>query len=119
MGDKVFSGLAHSIKGGLFFWYGILSLARWCGCFADIGWAWNVNPSTKNRPTAEFVESFSFFFYGSTNVFLEHLAAWGQAWSAQDLEHVSLALMFFGGGLVSKHIESECWILLRDTSVAW
>ena len=53
-------------------------------------------------PTTEFVESFLIFLYGSTNVFLEHLAAWGQAWTAQDLEHVSISIMFFGGGLVSK-----------------
>jgi hypothetical protein len=29
------------------------------------------------------------------------LAAWGDAWTAQDLEHVSISVMFFGGGLVS------------------
>jgi hypothetical protein len=54
-----------------------------------------------SMPSAEFVESFLIFFYGSTNVFLEHLGAWGQAWSAQDLEHISITIMFFGGGLVS------------------
>lgn len=34
MGEKIFSGLAHWIKGGIFFWYGILTLGRWTGCFA-------------------------------------------------------------------------------------
>jgi hypothetical protein len=34
-------------------------------------------------------------------VFLEHLAAWGSEWSAQDLEHLSITFMFIGGGLVS------------------
>ena len=53
-----------------------------------------------SMPSAEFVESFLIFLYGSTNVFLEHLAGWGKAWSAQDLEHVSIAGLFFGGGLV-------------------
>jgi len=38
MGDRVFSGLAHFIKGGVFFWFGILSLGRWAGCFVGIGW---------------------------------------------------------------------------------
>ena len=78
------------------------------GCFADLGWAWNVKPSANMVgskkaavPSAEFVESFLIFFYGSTNVFLEHLSSWGKAWSAQDLEHVSISIMFFGGGLVS------------------
>lgn len=37
-GGEIFSGLAHFIKGGVFFWYGILTLGRWAGCFADIGW---------------------------------------------------------------------------------
>jgi hypothetical protein len=53
------------------------------------------------------VESFLIFFYGSTNVFLEHLAAWGSAWSAQDLEHISITIMFFGGGICGMLIESK------------
>ncbi|KUJ14738.1 uncharacterized protein LY89DRAFT_735815 [Mollisia scopiformis] len=107
MGNKVFSGLAHWIKGGVFFWYGILTLGRWAGCFANIGWAWNVKPLTSRAVSAEFVESFLIFFYGSTNVFLEHLAAWGSEWSAQDLEHISITVMFFGGGLCGMLIESK------------
>jgi hypothetical protein len=78
------------------------------GAFADFGWAWNVKPPKeivgRRRaaiPSAEFVESFVIWLYGCTNVFLEHLAAWGDAWTAQDLEHVSISVMFFGGGLVS------------------
>lgn len=84
------------------------------GCFVELGWAWNVKPPaglvgqrTAKIPSAEFVESFVIFLYGSTNVFLEHLAAWGQAWSAQDLEHVSISIMFFGGGLCGMLIESS------------
>lgn len=67
--------------------------------------AWNITPvgaRKANRYSAEFVESFLIFAYGSTNVFLEHLAAWGSAWSAQDLEHLSITIMFIGGGLVSE-----------------
>ena len=44
MGAEVFSGLAHFIKGGVFFWYGILTLGRWAGCFADIGWVCLLQP---------------------------------------------------------------------------
>ena len=83
------------------------------GCFSEYGWAWNVKPPlgviTKRQamvPSAEFTESFVIFLYGSTNVFLEHLAAWGNAWSAQDLEHVSISIMFFGGGLAGMLVES-------------
>lgn len=66
--------------------------------------AWNVRPKqvdNKWRPSAEFVESFLIFFYGSTNIFLEHLGNAGKAWRAQDLEHVSITVLFIGGGLVS------------------
>ena len=84
------------------------------GCFADVGWAWNlkppigvVSPRKARVPSAEFVESFVIFLYGSTNVFLEHLAAWGGRWTAQDLEHVSISIMFFGGGLCGMLVESR------------
>lgn len=106
-GVRIFSGLAHCVKGGIFFWYGLLTFGRWMGCFADFGWAWNVKPSAAvvgsrvaSVPSAEFVESFVIFLYGSSNVFLEHLAGWGGVWSSQDLEHISIAGLFFGGGLV-------------------
>lgn len=69
------------------------------GCFADLGWVWNVKPST-SLPTAELSESFVIWLDRTTNVFLEHLAAWGDAWTAQDFEHISISIMFFGGGLV-------------------
>ena len=113
-GDKVFNGLAHSVKGGIFFWYGLLTLGRWMGCFAEFGWAWNVKPpvgvvsARKARiPSAEFTESLIIFLYGASNVWLEHLAAWGDAWSAQDFEHVSISIMFFGGGLCGMLVESR------------
>ncbi len=82
-------------------------MGRWAGAFADIGWSWNLKPTKTKAPTAELVESFLIFFYGSTNFFLEHLNAWGAEWSAQDLEHISLTIMFFGGGLCGMLIESK------------
>jgi hypothetical protein len=107
-GEAVFNVLAHYVKGSIFFLYGLLTLGRWMGAFADFGWAWNVKPPKEvvgprraALPTAEFTESFVIWLYGVTNVFLEHLAAWGDEWTAQDLEHVSISVMFFGGGLVS------------------
>lgn len=63
------------------------------------------------------IESSVIFTYGASNVFLEHLAGQGGAWSHSDLEHVSIAFMFFGAGLVcllifknktkKKHIEED------------
>ena len=110
-GRHIFGGMAHFVKGGVFFWYGLLTLGRVMGCFAELGWAWNVKPSAfivgpraASSPSAEFAESFLIFFYGLTNVWLEHLGGWGKAWTAQDFEHVSIAIMFFGGGLVSEYL---------------
>ncbi|KAH9880144.1 hypothetical protein J1614_002170 [Plenodomus biglobosus] len=113
-GTDVFNVLAHYIKGGIFFVYGLLTLGRWMGAFADFGWAWNIKPTRESvagqrwtMPSAEFTESFVIWLYGVTNVFLEHLAAWGGAWTAQDLEHVSISVMFFGGGLLGMIVESR------------
>ncbi|KAL4886890.1 hypothetical protein BJY04DRAFT_43411 [Aspergillus karnatakaensis] len=112
-GDEIFNGLAHFIRGGIFFWYGILTLGRFTGAWADLGWAWNKKPPArivgwKSRfPSCEFVESFLIFLYGITNVFLEHLAGWGGEWTARDLEHVAITIMFFGGGLVGMLVESR------------
>jgi hypothetical protein len=104
----IFNGLAHWIKGGIFFWYGVLTLGRYVGCWADLGWAWNKKPSASIVgawkawvPTGEATESFVIFLYGVTNVFLEHLSNAGGEWSPTDLEHVSISVLFFGGGLVS------------------
>ncbi|KAE8140479.1 hypothetical protein BDV38DRAFT_279980 [Aspergillus pseudotamarii] len=112
-GNEVFNGLAHFIKGGIFFWYGILTLGRFTGAWADLGWAWNKKPPASvvgwkaKVPSGEFVESFVIWLYGVTNVFLEHLAGWGEEWTANDLQHVSISIMFFGGGLVGMLFESR------------
>jgi hypothetical protein len=115
---EIFNGLAHFIKGGIFFWYGVLTLGRYLGCWADLGWAWNRKPAAsivgnwKSKvPSAEATESFVIFLYGVTNVFLEHLSNAGQAWSPTDLEHVSISVLFFGGGLAGMLFESTC---IRD-----
>jgi hypothetical protein len=103
-GIEIFNGLAHVVRGSIFYWYGVFTLCRWAGCFARLGWDWESQwrtPSFKRScVSVEFIESFLIFFYGATNMFLEHLAAWGKTWSVMDLEHVSIAVIFFGAGLV-------------------
>ncbi|KAF4453746.1 hypothetical protein F53441_3639 [Fusarium austroafricanum] len=119
-GGNIFNGLAHWIKGGVFFWLGIFTLGRWTGSFGELGWAWNVRPRKvpqKWCPSAEFVESFLIFFYGSTNIFLEHLGGWGGAWTAQDMEHISITVLFIGGGLCGMLIESTRIRELLNTTV--
>lgn len=119
---EVFSGLAHYIKGGIFFWYGLLTLGRWMGAFSECGWAWNVRPArplvSKWKslvPSAEFTESFVIWLYGASNVFLEHLNNWGGKWSPQDFEHVSITILFFGGGLLGMLIDTTS---MRDLTTA-
>lgn len=120
----IFSGLAHFVKGGIFFWYGLLTLGRWMGAFSDFGWAWNVKPQktmisrfAARLPSAEFVESFVIWLYGASNIFLEHLNAWGQEWSFEDFEHISITVLFFGGGLLGMLVESENFKNLFNAAV--
>jgi hypothetical protein len=121
-GHAIYGGLAHWIKGSVFFWFGLLTLGRWAGSFADLGWAWNARLRTAGaarrwQPSAEFVESALIFFYGITNIFLEHLGNQDGSWSPQDLEHVAITVLFIGGGLCGMLIESS-WIrdLLNTTA---
>ncbi|KHO01127.1 uncharacterized protein MAM_00128 [Metarhizium album ARSEF 1941] len=121
-GKAIFSGLAHWIKGGVFFWLGLLSLGRWTGSFADMGWAWNIRPFNLNEKpwfaSAEFIESALIFFYGSTNIFLEHLGSWGGGWSSQDLEHLAITVLFLGGGICGMLIESSTIRSLLNTTAS-
>jgi hypothetical protein len=125
-GYVVYNGLAHFIKGsdlldvvgsdepgGIFFNYGIITLGRYCGVFADFGWAWNLRPpgsltgqKWKDRaPTAEMVESAVIFLYGASQQFMEHLGNDDGKWSNKDLQHVSIAIMFMWAGLCGILIE--------------
>ncbi|KAJ3546833.1 hypothetical protein NM208_g1808 [Fusarium decemcellulare] len=122
-GHAIFGGLAHWIKGGVFFWFGLFSLARWAGCFSELGWAWNSRPSqdfsSRWRPSVEFLESFLIFFYGSTNIFLEHLGGWGKAGGPKDLEHISITILFIGVGLCGMLIESDWLDVLLNTAISY
>ncbi|ODV98398.1 hypothetical protein PACTADRAFT_48171 [Pachysolen tannophilus NRRL Y-2460] len=126
LNGTVFNLLAHFIKGGVFFALGVLSLARYCGGFEKCGLAWNhsfiskyEHPSSiylRFQPisgmlTMEMIESSLILFYGSTNIFLEHLAAAGGAWTAKDLQHVSIAFMYIGCGLcgVITEVKLNSW----------
>ncbi|KAK3074532.1 hypothetical protein LTR53_002952 [Teratosphaeriaceae sp. CCFEE 6253] len=122
---QIFSLAAHFVKGGIFVWYGVLTLGRWMGAFSEFGWAWNIRPEYpivarwKTRvPSAEFVESFVIWLYGASNVFLEHLNNWGGEWHPQDFEHVSITALFFGGGLLGMLIDSAWFRKQLNTSVA-
>ncbi|KAM9909621.1 hypothetical protein OXX69_005252 [Metschnikowia pulcherrima] len=119
-----FNLLAHFIKGGVFFVLGLVTLARYCGAFKNKGWAWNHRFVTSAKASAgwlrwqsnglctmEMVESVLILFYGSTNIFMEHMASSDGEWTAKDLQHVSIAFIYLGCGL--------CGVLLERKLANW
>ncbi|KAF4619388.1 hypothetical protein D9613_005520 [Agrocybe pediades] len=99
--------LAHLIKGGIFWCYGLLTFARFLGSFADLGWAWN-KVASGDPYTAEFVESFVIFLYGAMNTWMERFGANpGDPYTTKQIQHISIAVMFWFAGLVGMGIESK------------
>lgn len=111
--------LAHGIKGAIFFWYGVLSFARYLGAFGEYGWAWNKRPTLANTrhsraaywrcnmPSGEFIECTAIFLYGISNTWLERLgASAGDPYTIKQIQHISIAVMFWFVGLVGMMLES-------------
>ncbi|KAF5369910.1 hypothetical protein D9758_001192 [Tetrapyrgos nigripes] len=99
--------LAHLIKGGIFFCYGLVSFARYLGSFSELGWAWNRAPGV-NYPSAEFVESLVIFLYGISNTWMERFGAHpGDSFTTKQIEHIGIAVMFWFAGLLGMAIESK------------
>ncbi|KAG8699325.1 hypothetical protein FRC08_005371 [Ceratobasidium sp. 394] len=109
--------LAHFIKGSIFFWYGILTWARYLGAWSDRGWAWN--RTTTKRVSAEMVESFVIALYGATNTWMERFGAKpGDPYTTKEIQHISIAVMFWFAGLVGMALESHTFRrLLANTSL--
>jgi len=94
-GDHVNICLAHLIKGGIFWCYGLVTFARFLGSFSELGWAWNRIPVAhrKNIPTVEFVESFVIFLYGISNTWMERFGAKaGDPYTTRQVQHISIAV---------------------------
>ncbi|KAG0167325.1 hypothetical protein DFQ28_005178 [Apophysomyces sp. BC1034] len=106
---------AHLIKGGIFFFYGTLTFARYLGAFADRGWAWN-RADGASRFSFEMVESSLIFVYGITNTWMEHFGQ-DSKWEHKDLEHASLAFMWWWCGLIGILVESRALRRLLERSV--
>ncbi|OCH90724.1 hypothetical protein OBBRIDRAFT_583455 [Obba rivulosa] len=111
--------LAHLIKGGIFWCYGLVTFARYLGSFSELGWAWNRAPANE-YPTAEFVESAVIFFYGITNTWMERFGAQpGDPYTTKQVQHISIAVMFWFAGLVGMGIESKTvrrWLASGSTA---
>ncbi|KAI7904836.1 uncharacterized protein BX663DRAFT_503740 [Cokeromyces recurvatus] len=104
-GWTIFGCIAHLIKGAVFYFYGIITFARYLGAFSEKGWAWNY-VENGNKFSFEMIECFLIFFYGITNTWMEHFGQ-DSTWTHKDLEHASLAFMFWWAGLLGMLIESR------------
>jgi len=99
--------LAHLIKGGIFWCYGLFTFARFLGSHSDMGWAWNVSP-IGNTISAEFIESTVIFLYGISNTWMERFGAKpGDPYSTKQVQHISIAVMFWFAGLIGMGMESR------------
>ncbi|KAI0772011.1 hypothetical protein BD413DRAFT_474817 [Trametes elegans] len=108
-GNYINGCLAHLIKGGIFWCYGLVTFARFLGSFSELGWAWNRAPRHHGKyPTAEFVESLVIFLYGISNTWMERFGAQpGDPYTTKQIQHISIAVMFWFAGLVGMGIESK------------
>lgn len=98
---------AHIIKGSIFFGYGVLTFARYLGAYADLGWAWNRKPAGSRAVSAEMVECFVIFLYGITNTWMERFGAHkGDPYTVKQVQHISIAVMFWFAGLAGMLLES-------------
>ncbi|KAG6378866.1 hypothetical protein JVT61DRAFT_13146 [Boletus reticuloceps] len=123
--DSYINGcLAHLIKGGIFWCYGLFTFARFLGSHSEMGWAWNISP-IGNTISAEFVESTVIFLYGISNTWMERFGAKpGDPYTTKQVQHISIAVrrivslstlpnvhrlkvMFWFAGLVGMGMESR------------
>ncbi|CAO3594551.1 unnamed protein product [Absidia cylindrospora] len=110
----IFGCVAHLIKGGIFFFYGILTFGRYLGAYAERGWAWN-RVDGGSKFSFEFIECSLIFTYGITNTWMEHFGK-EDTWDHKDFEHASLAFMWWWCGLVGLLVESRSLRRLLERS---
>jgi hypothetical protein len=106
------SFLFFAAEGSIFFIYGIATFCRYLGAFAKYGWAWNRAPRRRSQrsapPTAEMIECSVIFVYGASNTWLERTGAHaGDPYTTRQIQHISIAVMFWFAGLVGMALESR------------
>ncbi|CAO0789378.1 unnamed protein product [Mucor circinelloides] len=112
---EVLGCIAHLIKGGIFYFYGIATFGRYLGAFANRGWAWNRVDGASGY-SFEMIESSLIFVYGITNTWMEHFGQ-DSAWTHKDLEHASLAFMWWWCGLIGILVESRAIRRLLERTI--
>ncbi|KAJ8481258.1 hypothetical protein ONZ45_g15361 [Pleurotus djamor] len=99
--------ISDQLEGAIFWSYGLVTFARFLGSFSSLGWAWNRAPSG-DPVSAEFVESLVIFTYGITNTWMERFGANpGDPFTTKQIQHISIAVMFWFAGLVGMGIETK------------
>lgn len=92
----------------MFWCYGLIAFARFLGSFSELGWAWNRSPLAESVPSAEFVESLVIFLYGISNTWMERFGVpAGSPFTTKQIQHISIAIMFWFAGLIGMGIESK------------
>ncbi|KAI8385710.1 hypothetical protein BD560DRAFT_481355 [Blakeslea trispora] len=112
---EVLGCIAHLIKGGIFFFYGIGTFGRYLGAFSNRGWAWN-RVENGSSFSFEMIECSLIFVYGITNTWMEHFGQ-DSRWTHKDLEHASLAFMWWWCGLIGILVESRAVRRLLERTV--
>ncbi|KAI6034255.1 hypothetical protein BKA83DRAFT_299309 [Pisolithus microcarpus] len=95
--------LAHLIKGGIFWCYGLFTFARFLGSHSEMGWAWNISPVGNHYLCRTLI-----FLYGISNTWMERFGARpGDPFTTKQVQHISIAVMFWFAGLVGMSMESR------------
>lgn len=92
-----------------------MTFGRYLGAFAERGWAWN-RIENGSSFSFEMIESSLIFTYGITNTWMEHFGQ-DSAWTHKDLEHASLAFMWWWCGLIGILVESRRVRRLLDRTI--
>ncbi|GJJ07633.1 hypothetical protein Clacol_001837 [Clathrus columnatus] len=100
----------------------VSGLTVYSGAWGDLGWAWNRLPARRAHKmvSAEAVESGVVFLYGITNVWMERFgAASGDPFTTKEIQHISIAAMFWFAGFLGLALESSrlrSWLSARSLS---
>ncbi|KAG8875976.1 hypothetical protein FRB98_007510 [Tulasnella sp. 332] len=77
---------------------------------------WTRNTPARRPPSPELIESSVILFYGATNTFMERFgAAPGSPYTAKQIQHISIAVMYFFAGCLGVALELG-WLSRRTRS---
>lgn len=115
----MFKLFAHFLKSGVVFVLDLVSLVRYYGVIGQKAWAW-IHLLVKNNRGADLLRWFSIgawtmkmvegsfiLFYGCAYILLERFLNPGTYCSVTNLQHVLIAFIFIGCGLLGVLLERK------------